>query len=487
LKFSHQFVFTLDYCFLSRMIYESTRDWAMNEFGGAGFADVRWQRRLVAVGTQAARRPAGKVSEVFGNAADRQGAYALLECDDVARAQIAAAMFAADARRCVGLAFVYVPVDGSSITLTDQEQEKGFGSIGARKFGARGLKVISALLVSPQGVTLGLGSQIWWTRTGEAKKQRHGRRRTEDKETQHWLEAMQQTRQTFDDNAPQTCCWFQLDREGDAWPIITEADKEGHWFTIRGNHNRRVVSEGGSKTYLRSLVGLQPVACTYVLPVSAGPARSGRGANMVVRAGTATLDFRDKRTKKHFSKTVNVVLAREEGTTPAGEKPIEWLLLTNRPVESTEDLAQIIYGYSLRWRIEDFHRTWKSGACNVEEMQLRSVEAAEKWATILAGAAVRIERLKHLARKEPELPATNEFSPIELRAIILLRFGNKGRRQIANGTVPTIKQAVQWVAEIGGYTGKSSGGPPGSTTIARGLREVLAAARVITAMESNCD
>ena len=470
------------------MSYESARDWAMNEFSGVAFRDIRWQRRLVAVGAQAARAPAGKVSEVFGDAAARQGAYALLECDDVARAQIAAAMFAADARRCAGETFVYVPVDGSSITLTDQGREKGFGSIGARKFGARGLKVISALLVSTRGVTLGLGSQIWWTRTGEAKKRRHGRRRTEDKETQHWLEAMQQTRQTFDDNAPQTRCWFQLDREGDAWPIITEADKEGHWFTIRGNHNRRVVLEGGSKTYLRSLVGQRPVTCMYLLPVSAGPARRGRSANMVVRACAATLDFRDKRTKRQFSKTVNVVLAREEGTTPAGEKPIEWLLLTNRPVETTQDLEQIIYGYSHRWRIEDFHRTWKSGACNVEEMQLRSVEAAEKWATILAGAAVRIERLKLLARKEPEQPATNEFSLIEIRAIVLLRFGDKKkRRQIETGTLPTVKQAVYWVAEIGGYTGKSSGGPPGSTTIARGLREVIAAVRVITAMEANCD
>ncbi len=33
---------------------------------------------------------------------------------------------------------------------------------------------------------------------------------------------------------------------------------------------------------------------------------------MLVRACKATLDFRDKRTSRHFSKTVNVVLAREE-------------------------------------------------------------------------------------------------------------------------------------------------------------------------------
>jgi hypothetical protein len=50
-------------------------------------------------------------------------------------------------------------------------------------------------------------------------------------------------------------------------------------------------------------------------------------ANILVRACVATLDFRDKRTGRHFSKAINVVLAREEGTTPADEKPIDWLLL----------------------------------------------------------------------------------------------------------------------------------------------------------------
>ncbi|MBN1959967.1 MAG: hypothetical protein JW841_03405 [Deltaproteobacteria bacterium] len=92
-----------------------------------------------------------------------------------------------------------------------------------------------------------------------------------------------------------------------------------------------------------------------------------------------------------------------------------------------------------------------------------------------------------MSRKEPERPASEEFTPVELRAIALLRFGDKADDKFTNGSILTMKQAVQWVAEIGGYTGKSSGGPPGSVTINRGLREVLAAACVIAAMERSCD
>ena len=469
------------------MTNETARDWAVDEFGAANLEDARWRTRLIAMGAQAARRPGGTVSEVFNDAAARQGAYGLLECADVTRSQIAEAMFAADARRCACHPFVFVPVDGSSVTLTDVMRAKGFGSIGDHVHGARGLKVISALLVSPLGVPLGLGSQVWWARTGAAAKKKHKKRRTEEKETRHWLEAMQQTREFIGAHAQQTRCWFQLDREGDAWPIILDAATGEHWFTIRGNHNRRVTLPDGSKTYLRTLVGQQPVACTYSLSVSAGPRRSARTATMVVRACEATLDFEDEITKRHFPKTVNVVLAREDGTTPAGEKPIEWLLLTNRPITTTEELTQVVLGYAQRWRIEEFHRTWKSGACDVEKMQLRTVGAAEKWATMLAAVAVRIERLKVLSRKEPERPASDEFTPTELRAIAVLRFGEKANQHLPTGAVPTIKQAVQWVAEIGGYTGKSSGGPPGSITINRGLREVLTVARALAVMAVTCD
>jgi len=202
---------------------------------------------------------------------------------------------------------------------------------------------------------------------------------------------------------------------------------------------------------------------------------------MVVRACTLPFEFRDKRTRERFTKEVGVVLAREEGTVPQGEAPIDWLLLTNRPLKNVSDIKQVILGYAQRWRIEDFHRTWKSGACRVEENQLHSPEAVKKWATILAAVAVRVERIKLLSRREPERPATDEFTALELRALVLLRFGKASNKKLASGTVPTLGEATTWLAQIGGYTGKSSGGPPGSVTLARGLEELAVAVRTLEA------
>lgn len=458
--------------------------WAQEEFGSASIADRRWGRRLVCMAERAARRPAGRVTEAFVDDAERQGAYGLLESNAVSAGDVAGAMFEACARRSADQAYVFCPVDGTSLTLADHEVSKGFGPIGSRASGARGLKVMNAMVLSPDGVALGVSSQRWWTRPERRRRQHRDKLLPEQKETQHWLDAIKQTREVMAKHAPGTRCWFQLDREGDAWPMLLEAGVGQHWFTIRSGRERRVLLPDGERTYLHAFLAQQPVRSTYTLEVRGTSKRRARMATMVVRACRVTLDVRDKRTGSRFRIEVNVVQALERGTTPAGEKPLEWTLLTSHPIQTNKDLTDVILGYSTRWRIEELHRTWKTGACRVEETQVRSASAAIKWATILIAVAVRIERIKQLAREQPDRPATDEFSPAEIKAAALLRFGKSAKAKVASHAVLTIAEVTLWIAKIGGYTGRtSSGGPPGSITLARGLENVRAAAQALEALD----
>jgi hypothetical protein len=132
--------------------------------------------------------------------------------------------------------------------------------------------------------------------------------------------------------------------------------------------------------------------------------------------------------------------------------------------------AALDAGY--RWWIEDFHRAWKGGHCNVEETQLHTRDRVIRWATMLAVVAARVERLKHLARFQPDEPASIALAPMEIEVLRAAKTNIKARTEVIPEGMPTIAQAVCWIAELGGYTGKSSGGPPGSTTIGRGLKRL---------------
>lgn len=469
--------------------HREARAWANEEFGNLDLGHRSRTTRLVRMATQVAVRPAGKVSEVFTSAAAAEGAYRWLENPAVEVGALVDGLGRACAVRASEHAFVYVPVDGSSVTLVDAHKTKDFGPIGPTCKGARGVKVLGAIAVSPEGVPLGVTALEWWCRVprpATGKKKSNASRATKDKETQHWLEAITHTTERFALMAPETRCWFQLDREGDSWPVLHHLDATGHWFTVRASQNRRLASSTpGHPKYLRAKLARAPVLGTIEVAVTPGPRRQGRVARLSVRAISVRLELRNPWTKTCRPLTVNAVWARESRTTPRGEKPLDWLLLTNHPIDSVDDACLVVHGYCQRWRIEEFHKTWKSGACHVEDSQLRSSAHAMRWATLLAAVALRIERLKVLSRTDPNLPASLEITRHEIRALVLWKRRSKKRTEPMPSAAPTLADAVLWIAQMGGYTGKSSGGPPGSITIGRGLKILRQRAEVLEDLESS--
>ena len=103
---------------------------------------------------------------------------------------------------------------------------------------------------------------------------------------------------------------------------------------------------------------------------------------------------------------ITAVLAREVGR--SGDR-LDWLLLTTDHVRSLDDAHRVLDGYAMRWRIEELHRAWKSGWCNVEKTQLRSREALCKWATLHLAVAARAIHLSRRARTEPDVLRPKSF------------------------------------------------------------------------------
>jgi hypothetical protein len=476
---------------------ETARAWSFEEFGSAQLGDVRRTARLVAMGRRTAERPSGRVSEVFDSDAERQGAYDFLEGSGASAQAIGASVAAAAVRRAEETERVIVAIDGSSLTLVNRKGTKDFGRIGSYRGSAlttpgNGLKVISSLAIDRAGTPVGVIDQQWWVRTndptraaarGAQKKARIKRTPLAEKETQRWLDAIAASERQFEGDAGKVERCYVLDREADARPILMKLAETGQAFIVRASWDRRLQcadKRSQKREYLRQRAAKMRVLGSYLLDVSAGPNRTPRRAQMEVRAGQVTLEMRDAcRRKKVTLMTLQVVWARERSTTPAGEKPLDWMLLTNQTASTITQAKEVIRAYALRWRIEDFHRTWKSSQCGVEDMQLRSAAAAQKWATVLAAVAARTERLKHLSRTQPDQPASIELTKAEIRVLIVLKRDQKKKTETIPDSMPTIGQATLWIAELGGYTGKSSGGPPGSITIGRGFARVKDAAKLL--------
>ena len=95
----------------------------------------------------------------------------------------------------------------------------------------------------------------------------------------------------------------------------------------------------------------------------------------------------------------------------------------------------------------------------------------------MAAVASRVEQLKS-ARSDRKLNALELATRDEIDAAILL----SETKKFKIGRKLTAEQFVTLVAQVGGYTGKSSGGPPGAQTIARGLERVVYTAKGIGMM-----
>jgi hypothetical protein len=447
--------------------------WAQEQFGRADLGDVRRLRRLIDMAAGAARCPSGKVSVVFRRACEREGAYDFLESPHVEASAVAQAMFSATVERTRGNKAVYVVLDISMLTLTDEAEAKGFGVLGASNRPVRGLCVMNALAVDVEGVPLGLLDQQYWARefrrtgTKDERNAMNLARPFEDKQPAYFVRAAERVIERLSGSG--VIPWFVIDREGDCRDIFRELSKMPCLMTIRGTKNRRL-SSASDEEHVRESLLREPPLGTHAVELARNGKRPARVATVEVRAKPVELRFHYRPGEEVELHRMHAVWVRERGAT---ENALDWMLYTNAPITSQIAALKIVNAYRARWRIEEFHRTWKRGECNVETAQLRSFDAMVKWSTVLSAVAIRIERLKYISRAMPDVPATVELAPIEIEALKIERRsqGLRGTKARIPETL-TIAQATSWIAEMGGWMGLKSSGPPGSQTIARGLERL---------------
>jgi hypothetical protein len=162
---------------------------------------------------------------------------------------------------------------------------------------------------------------------------------------------------------------------------------------------------------------------------------------------------------------VNVVLLREENP-PAGEPPIEWVLLTNLPIETVEQVLQVVEYYCCRWQIEIYFRVLKSG-CRLEWSQLETAEAFQAYLALCMIVAWRVMYVMMLGRECPEIAADTVLEKDEWQAVYAVVKGEE-----PPAAAPPLGEMVKLIASLGGYQGRPSDGPPGPKAMWVGMQRM---------------
>ncbi|MCZ6803791.1 MAG: IS4 family transposase [Proteobacteria bacterium] len=162
---------------------------------------------------------------------------------------------------------------------------------------------------------------------------------------------------------------------------------------------------------------------------------------------------------------VHAILVKEQ-TPPAGEDAIEWILLTNLPIDSPEEIETIIQWYVCRWEIEIYFRVLKNG-CQVQKLQLETQARFEACLGIYMIVAWRLLCMTMRARQCPKLPYDVIFDEDEGQSLYITV-----KQAPPPQSPPTLNVAIDMIATLGDYLGRKNDGPPGTKTVWIGIQRM---------------
>lgn len=440
------------------------RDFAKQTFGEADLGDARRTQRLVDAAAALASHPGASIPAACENDPARmEGFYKLLRNDEVCPQDIRKAAFDATALAAQGeghegdLLLIHDTTSISPVHSLREELRTKPGS-------PAGYEVHSGLLVNAaMGVPIGVLGQLVWSRATAPSE------REMTKESEKWQRLDEQTYQV---EIEQKRLIRVADRESDIFEYIEFLDDKEHRFVLRAAQDRRI-TRPNEHPYLWQAAQHAPIVGTRVITVEQ---RGGQKKRLEQSA-------RDARTRKQITTTLRATSV--EVKEPGGRKTLslnlvyvssedgdlEWLLLTREPIHTLEDVQRVVKYYELRWLIEQFHKSWKTG-CKIEERKMGSLENFLRMMAITMPIAVRLLHLQALSNlPDNAAPATKVLSLSELQVLWA-----KVERTPLPDTIPSCRWAYIAIAKIAGWTDSKRTGRIGLDTLWRGMERLAALA-----------
>jgi hypothetical protein len=439
--------------------------WAAQIAAATPLPDDRLNTRLERLLGHLAEKPLDAFPQAMPNWHQAKATYRFLTNERVQRDSLLAGLRQSTAQALRGQRFIYVAHDTSTFSYTSLKNTTGLGFITDNQT-ARGLHCHSSLALQEDGTPMGVLHQYYWVRLDAKRSEPHGRA-IEDKESIKWLHGVDGTAAALTTlpvgDRPHLV--HLMDREGDIHEVFAKVLSLGHGAIIRRYKNRNVAEEPGDAD---EVIAKEPVIACMRLKLPAGHGRKPRTALVELRARSLTLVPASAHAPGRKPLSLTMVQVLETAADEDVAEPVDWRLWTTEAARTKKEIMAVVRGYALRWRIEDFHLTWKQG-CRVEQLQLETRERLEKALVLYAGVAVRLLHLRDLARREPTAPCTEVLTEEEWHALYAHATGESPPSATA---VPTIAQAAKWIGRLGGHLGRKRDGMPGVRTLWRGWRDL---------------
>jgi hypothetical protein len=442
-------------------------DWAITEFGAADLGDTRRTDRVVRLATVLAQRPSASLPAACDDPAMLKGAYRLLENPAIEPAALLASHVQATLERVAAVPLVLAVQDTTTLEYSDHPATTGLGPIGDGW--GRGMLVHSTLALTPDRLPLGLLAQQDWTRDLDDIGKKHRRKQlpTSEKESQKWLTSLAAVN-GWAAECPDTQFVSVGDAEADVYDLFCAPRAANVALLVRAAHDRLVAPAASEDRLLRAQLATQPLDWTTRVAVPRTGQQPARTAAVAVRWRAFTLQPPAKRAAKdHLSAVTLWAVWVVEEAPPAGVAALDWLLWTSVPTEDHAAAAERIAWYTCRWGIEVWHHVRTSG-CAIEARQLESVAALRRGLALYSVIAWRILYATLLARTAPELPCTVLLALEEWQALYCAIH----KTPTPPASPPTLRQAVRWIAQLGGFLGRKSDGEPGVQVLWRGFQRL---------------
>lgn len=432
----------------------NAESWAQETFGDASLGNTQRTRRLVDIGKRMATH-SGK-SAAFaceGNEALVEGTYRFIRNNKVPTEAIRQAGFESTRRQVEDIADMLAIEDTTSLSYRHQVAES-LGKLGKVTDKSRGFWVQSVLMLDGQTFqTLGLAHQEWWCRPDDPND-------ADEKESGKWQASSEELRRLFKGSMNRVI--GVCDREADIFDYMADKLDHSERFIVRAKHKRKV-NEGEQDLWkhLRS----QPCLGEYEVEVQQkglvnkkGTCRNRPARNAKVSLRSAEISF-----NRQGKQLLLCAVLGEEINPPKGIEPLQWMLLTTEPVKTFEEAIRVIHKYSARWRIEDFHKAWKTGS-GAERQRMAEPDHLERMVSILAFVAVRLMRLREsftlpvLLKKYGLLEQAKKVADQDCQGVLtedewrLLVAMDKGKKRPEKDKVPTLQWVYQAIARLGGFT-----------------------------------